>query len=248
MVIYKLHLSDNADLDATGAKVSAAIDVTGAPTSVPATADGENTGLTSGMTASVRILNTDGNCAAYDKVCIKVAPDNPVLCISITAPDCSAISVKADTFKITEPTIFKLTTTEDTKLTFDAGLSFDGSTEVAISSYKLHLSDKEDLGAEGAKVSAAIDVTDAPESVPANADGTKDKGLTTGMTATVKILSAEDCSAYGHLCLKVEHGPATGCLDVKDKIECSDSGAGVQRLSLFTALLILMSIVLPFTG
>ncbi|XP_070546168.1 uncharacterized protein [Ptychodera flava] len=244
----KLYLSDKDDLDATDAKVSDAIDVKDGPASVPANANGETTGVTSGMTASVQILKAD-NCAHYDKLCIKVVPGNSVICIALTSKDCSAMAFKDRTFTITAPATYKLNRTKATTLTFNAALVSIQATEVTLTSYKLYLSDNTDLSATGAKLSKPIDVTDAPTKVPANADGSSaDKGLTNGMTAAVKIESADDCSAYKWACLKAEPGPATGCVDVTGKTGCTDSGGDFQKLSLSAVLLILVSIMLQSMG
>ncbi|XP_070546485.1 uncharacterized protein [Ptychodera flava] len=247
---YKLYLSDNEDLDAGAAKVSAAIDVTGAPTTVPANADGTaSKGLTIGMSSAVKI-ESQTDCSAYNKVCLKVeyASTSATGCFDVTGKtDCaSTLAFKTGSFSITGPSTYKLNRATATTLTFNAALMNAETTEVTLTSYKLHLSDNVDLSATGAKVSKAIDVTGAPEKVPASADGTADKGLTTGMTSAVKIESADDCSAYKWACLKAEPGPVTDCTDVSDKIECADAGSTMTNLSLSAAVLILTSIFSQF--
>ncbi|XP_070546489.1 uncharacterized protein [Ptychodera flava] len=79
----ELYLSDNTNLAAAGAKVSTAITVTGAPSSVAGDDDGTSgQGRTNGMTANVQADAT--NCAAYNKLCIKVVPDDAVDCVDVT--------------------------------------------------------------------------------------------------------------------------------------------------------------------
>ncbi|XP_070546497.1 mucin-22-like [Ptychodera flava] len=242
---YKLYLSDNEDLSDGATKKSAAIDVTGAPTTVPASSDGTaGKGLTTGMTSAVKIESAE-DCSAYNKLCLKVEYDSTSAtgCFDVTGKtDCaSTLAFKTGSFSITGPSTYKLNTDTETTLTFSAALLNVETTEVTLTSYKLYLSDNVDLSATGANVSDAINVTGAPTTVPASADGTADKGLTTGMTSAVKIESAEDCSAYKWACLKAEPGPVTDCTDVSDKIECANGGATVTNVSLFTAVLILTS-------
>ncbi|XP_070546449.1 uncharacterized protein [Ptychodera flava] len=201
------------------------------------------------MSSAVKI-ESQTDCSAYNKLCLKVeyASNSATGCSDITGKtDCTlSMDLKTGSFSITGPATYKLNTDTATTLTFSAAFLNIGASEVALTSYKLHLSDNTDLSATGAKVSEAIDVTGAPDKVPAGADGTADKGLTTGMTSAVKIESAEDCSAYKWTCLKVEPGPLSDCIDVSDNIDCKDSGAEIAKLSLFAVVLILTSIFLPF--
>ena len=140
----------------------------------------------------------------------------------------AAISIKESTFTLTGPATYTISRTTDTVLTFDAGLINADATDVSLTSVKLYLSDNIDLAAGGATLSAPIDITGFPTTVPGNADGTS-TGLATGMTATVKLASATDCSTYTTFCIQVEPSQAFQCIGISGNTNCEGECARKDR-------------------
>ncbi|XP_070546196.1 uncharacterized protein [Ptychodera flava] len=134
--------------------------------------------------------------------------------LSFAASAEGTITIATDSFSVTTPAApITVNEASATAFTFDVGLANSEASEVTLTSVKLYLSDNADLDAAGAKVSAAIDVTNAPGTVPASATGAAGSGQTTGMTANVQA-DATNCAAYDKLCIKVVPDDAVACVDV----------------------------------
>ncbi|XP_070546185.1 uncharacterized protein [Ptychodera flava] len=125
------------------------------------------------------------------------------------------ITVASGTFSVVVPSApITINEATATTVTFNVGLANSDATPVTLTSVELYLSDNADLAAAGAKVSAAIAVTNAPTTVPASATGAAGSGQTNGMRASVQALDADECPHYNRLCIKIVPDDDVACVTI----------------------------------
>ncbi|XP_077976836.1 uncharacterized protein LOC144432494 [Glandiceps talaboti] len=144
----------------------------------------------------------------------------------------AAITLLANSFAITDPTTYTITTTTAVTFTFSIGLMNDDTDNPAdLTSISLYLSDDTSLSS----TSDAFAVTDIPDNVAASADGTT---ATTGLKAEVTADAAK-CSTYKYVCVKVVPDDAFQCTeDISASIDCTTdpaNGNGGTTCSVLTA-------------
>ncbi|XP_077996861.1 uncharacterized protein LOC144450160 [Glandiceps talaboti] len=200
------------------------------PSTVNANTDG--TTPTTGLTSWIIINNFE--CQEYVDIfiCARVYPGSDTECIDVTSNvECPDVSFSGLPVIATGPDDVTFSPTTPVTISFDAGLVNSLSTEVSITSYKMYFFIYDVSDPYGRKTSDPIDVTGAPTTVPANADGTAGNGLTTGMTATL-LVKEHNCDESHMPCLQIEPGYSSTCLLPIDywllPFPCNLNGIGLK--------------------
>ncbi|XP_077977603.1 uncharacterized protein LOC144433168 [Glandiceps talaboti] len=147
----------------------------------------------------------------------------------------AAITIAANTFAITGPVSYTISTTP-ASLTFDLGFASNIGTSAAVTITSINLVLAEDAQMTNPSSDFAVTGTALP-SIADGDDGTTGKGLTSGfIAASVAAADATKCAAYTHLCAKVEPDSASQCIDITAKKNCATgNGNGGTPCTALTA-------------
>ncbi|XP_077979187.1 uncharacterized protein LOC144434590 [Glandiceps talaboti] len=128
----------------------------------------------------------------------------------------AGITVAANSFTLTAPATYTISTTTAVDFTYSIGLGNDGGSDKDVASVDLYLSDDELLTNPSAPFTGTASPA-FPITVTAGADGST---LTTGITASV-IADETKCSSYTKICVKVMPGDVIACVDIpSDSKDC----------------------------
>ncbi|XP_070546224.1 uncharacterized protein [Ptychodera flava] len=126
-------------------------------------------------------------------------------------------------------------------MTYEIGLTnTGGSLDIDVTAIDLYLSDDKDLTT--ASSAFPSDEDDFPLKIASDSDGST---LSTGLSASVTA-DSEQCDKYVFLCAKVTPNAAVECIDVKDEIDCQDSGVAslsAKHCILVTTLVAMVKIM-----
>ncbi|XP_070546025.1 uncharacterized protein [Ptychodera flava] len=205
-----VYLSDDNAMTTT----SDPFDTTGDfPITVPASSSGG--GVVTENDLKTKVIADVSQCSDYTYICAKELTSDTHDCVLISASggiDCSNIGVADDTFKITSPADYTITTTTEVTLTYDIKLeNSGGDLDIDVTGINLYLADDNDMTTKSAPFES---IGNFPIKVGAN-----DDNEVSGLTATV-IADAEQCLLYKKICVQVLPNEDTQCL-ASDDIDCS---------------------------